>query len=733
MEIDNLHKAKRRAGKPSSMTTARLSGNELSPTFRGTHNARQHDHRMTFHSEVRGHPSAMASYMLQDPVAYRKPFHHNGYFHGGPPSESSTQHLKPSRMDRSLASTSRPDAEYGRQSTRSTSDLSHYRLPHTTVPANDLPPYMVGGARGHSSGFPPQHKGSSFPSPYSASVSDTAIAIDAETGRPVRIFTHHSAGYSHLGGGGGASQAHLYPPAPTPSDLSLYGASSGAVPGPAPSHERLRRQTPTLTAAAGGHNAFLVHRPGDALPLYITDPLAPTTDLGRPPSPTPDPYSFSSQVPRAPSSRMEELVARSRLEEQSSASDMLHRRQEEHHIYHPHSDQRNPSHHPLMGHMPSSQLTKQYHPSQLQHQSATRRSLPLHNGSLPPQDYVTETNPVPQDLPDPRPGEFPAVLYCEADEERLTSYQCLLRKQLELFEADEEDVRHSTRQGRTQPIKLGQVGIRCRHCACLKLSSRIKGASYYSQTIEGVYQIAQNMSKGHLCDKCMQVPKDIRRKLNIYRTDCRRAIKGKEYWSEHIRSLGVYEDTEDCCLRLRHPDRNNRYRRAKKGGNITSLVDIKSKEEEKVVASDVLRRDGKEAVMARMDVNIKPKEEDSDADSDTVMTGLDGHDPDESVRSNKQGGNNTAKEVAKEKKPEEEAGVVSTDVIRKFPGGRHLDLFSGNALVNNSRVEFAVKTTPNGNDLVPTSRDDEIQDSTPKVEGYETVDSSDETESELEM
>jgi hypothetical protein len=61
------------------------------------------------------------------------------------------------------------------------------------------------------------------------------------------------------------------------------------------------------------------------------------------------------------------------------------------------------------------------------------------------------------------------------------------------------------------------------------------------------------MSKCHLCEKCVRVPRDIRHKLNLYRTDCRRAVKGKEYWSEHIRSLGVYEDPVDGCIRVRRP------------------------------------------------------------------------------------------------------------------------------------------------------------------------------------
>ncbi len=76
------------------------------------------------------------------------------------------------------------------------------------------------------------------------------------------------------------------------------------------------------------------------------------------------------------------------------------------------------------------------------------------------------------------------VLYVDGDEHYLTEYQCLLRKQLEVFEAGPHDIRGST-QGRNVPILLGQVGLRCRHCANLPLAARTKGAVYYSQTVEG--------------------------------------------------------------------------------------------------------------------------------------------------------------------------------------------------------------------------------------------------------
>lgn len=52
-------------------------------------------------------------------------------------------------------------------------------------------------------------------------------------------------------------------------------------------------------------------------------------------------------------------------------------------------------------------------------------------------------------------------LYLDYDEESLNEYQCILRKQIELFETKEEDIKGNS-QGRNQPIFIGQVGIRCR-------------------------------------------------------------------------------------------------------------------------------------------------------------------------------------------------------------------------------------------------------------------------------
>jgi hypothetical protein len=138
----------------------------------------------------------------------------------------------------------------------------------------------------------------------------------------------------------------------------------------------------------------------------------------------------------------------------------------------------------------------------------------------------------------------------DCDEDSLSEYQCFLRQQIEAFEAGPDDVQ-GTAQGRNNPIQLGQVGIRCRHCASLPKATRPRGAVYYSQKIEGVYQVAQNMSKVHILGRCSQAPDHIKRKLLELKQVKQRASGGKNYWGEGLRALGIYEDGR--CMRFQQP------------------------------------------------------------------------------------------------------------------------------------------------------------------------------------
>ncbi|KAG7356792.1 hypothetical protein IV203_001478 [Nitzschia inconspicua] len=138
---------------------------------------------------------------------------------------------------------------------------------------------------------------------------------------------------------------------------------------------------------------------------------------------------------------------------------------------------------------------------------------------------------------------YSEILAEDTDPANLSPYQCELRKHLELFEADPEDVRGSNTPGRHGRVELGQVGLRCRYCAHLDRFERPKGAANYSGTVEGVYQIAQNISKSHLCGKCQSIPNDVRNRLIALRTGAvrSRSRNCKNYWADSIRKRGIFE------------------------------------------------------------------------------------------------------------------------------------------------------------------------------------------------
>jgi hypothetical protein len=138
-------------------------------------------------------------------------------------------------------------------------------------------------------------------------------------------------------------------------------------------------------------------------------------------------------------------------------------------------------------------------------------------------------------------GRPPILLYLTCDNESLSEYQCLVRKQIEVFEAEIVDV-ESNAQGRNRPIVLGQVGIRCRHCNMLPPRYRSRGAVYYPAKLQGIYQAAQNIASAHLGGHCQHVPDDVRTNLPILRERKSSAGGGRRYWADSARVLGVYED-----------------------------------------------------------------------------------------------------------------------------------------------------------------------------------------------
>ena len=138
--------------------------------------------------------------------------------------------------------------------------------------------------------------------------------------------------------------------------------------------------------------------------------------------------------------------------------------------------------------------------------------------------------------------------YIPSDEDCLTPYQCLARKQIELFAAGPTEVAAGT-HGRNRSVMIGQVGIRCRHCAHIPLRERARASTYYPAKLLGLYQAGQNMANSHLSQYCQYVPAKIRDEMNRLGNKKSAAGGGKDYWANGARQLGVIEDNHGLRFR----------------------------------------------------------------------------------------------------------------------------------------------------------------------------------------
>lgn len=133
-------------------------------------------------------------------------------------------------------------------------------------------------------------------------------------------------------------------------------------------------------------------------------------------------------------------------------------------------------------------------------------------------------------------------MHSDTDVHHLSKYQCLIRKQLEFFAAKRENAVFSV-QGRKKPIRVGQVGIQCRHCCHLPHRTRGRGAVYYPVNLAGVYQAVQNMATVHLNQHCAEIPCEVRNELKSLRgkRDESASTGGKYYWTSKCEDVGIKE------------------------------------------------------------------------------------------------------------------------------------------------------------------------------------------------
>ena len=83
----------------------------------------------------------------------------------------------------------------------------------------------------------------------------------------------------------------------------------------------------------------------------------------------------------------------------------------------------------------------------------------------------------------------------ENDKTYLSDSLAFLRRQLEYFQATAEDVEDRKKKGGRRTVHVGQVGIRCIHCACRPVDERSTGAVAFPTSTGQGYQAVRNWQR----------------------------------------------------------------------------------------------------------------------------------------------------------------------------------------------------------------------------------------------
>jgi hypothetical protein len=154
------------------------------------------------------------------------------------------------------------------------------------------------------------------------------------------------------------------------------------------------------------------------------------------------------------------------------------------------------------------------------------------------------------------------LLTFATDSQYLNAIHCFVRRHIQLFVANREDIA-APAPGRKTRVVLGQVGVRCIHCAKQPMKDRVKRAVCYPATISGIYHAVSNMKFDHF-HKCRALPQNERDIFLSLRTTCGRhgpristsnnngadkatvsnSNSTAQYYHDSALSLGLY-DTEN--------------------------------------------------------------------------------------------------------------------------------------------------------------------------------------------
>ena len=148
-------------------------------------------------------------------------------------------------------------------------------------------------------------------------------------------------------------------------------------------------------------------------------------------------------------------------------------------------------------------------------------------------------------------AEKPLFLLADAeDKETLSEGLCFVRKQVEFFEATEEDLKARFRKGGAKKqLAKGGVGIRCIHCRNCPAAERKNGAVSYPRNVALVYQAVRNWQRYHMMI-CPYISEELKSEYKSFkRSHSSNSII--QYWIDSCHRKGLVDLEGDGALGIR--------------------------------------------------------------------------------------------------------------------------------------------------------------------------------------
>jgi hypothetical protein len=159
------------------------------------------------------------------------------------------------------------------------------------------------------------------------------------------------------------------------------------------------------------------------------------------------------------------------------------------------------------------------------------------------------------------------LLAVPEDSIALNPLHCFVRQNVEVFIATKDDVAAPS-PGRRTRVKIGQVGIRCIHCARLPMKDRVKRAVCYPPSVSGIYHSVSNMKFDHF-GNCKGLSPEARLEFASLKNSSNRrnspsgngsrgvVSSTAQYYEESAARLGLIDNESGIQFREQRHNANN--------------------------------------------------------------------------------------------------------------------------------------------------------------------------------